>query len=117
MVVSDDLSLVLKRPEGGLDLVGSPFRGTYEEGAPVVGRFPVAAAFRLVKAPRAEVRPVPRTVALGQLVGNLTFVAEAFRERPDLFASVEAAFAGVPLRHLLFAKDDSYWEAIDASGL
>jgi hypothetical protein len=116
-VVSDDLSLVLPRPEGGLDLVGSPFRGTYEGGAPIVGRFPLAAGFRLVKADRAEVRPVQRTLALGQLVGSLTFVAEAFRERPDLFASIEAAFAGIPLLHLHFAKDDSYWDAIDAAGL
>jgi hypothetical protein len=116
-VVSDDLSLVLPRPEGGLDLVGSPFRGTYEEGEPVVGRFPLAAGFRIVKAENAVVRPVQRALAFGQLVGNLTFVAEAFRERPDLFASVEAAFAGVPLFHLQFRKDDSYWDAIDAAGL
>jgi len=116
-VVSDDLSLVLPRPGGGLDLVGSPFRGTYEEGAPVVGRFPLAAGFRIVKDVKAEVRAAPRAVAFGQLVGNLTFVAEAFRERPDLFASIEAAFAGVPLLHLHFKKDDSYWDAIDAAGL
>jgi hypothetical protein len=116
-VVSDDLSLVLPRPGGGLDLVGSPFRGTYEEGGPVVGRFPLAAGFRILKAASAEVSAVPRTVALGQLVGNLTFVAEAFRERPDLFASIESAFAGVPLLHLHFRKDDSFWSAIDAAGL
>jgi len=116
-VVSDDLSLVLPRPGGGLDLVGSPFRGTYEEGEPVVGRFPLAAGFRIVKDVEAEVRGAPRAVAFGQLVGNLTFVAEAFRERPDLFASIEAAFTGVPLLHLHFKKDDSYWDAIDAAGL
>jgi hypothetical protein len=116
-VVSDDLSLVLPRPGGGLDLVGTPFRGTYEDGAPVVGRFPLAAGFRIVQAASAEVRNAPRAIAFGQLVGNLTFVAEAFRERPDLFASVEAAFAGVPLHHLHFRKDDSYWDAIDAAGL
>ena len=116
-VVSDDLSLVLPRAGGGLDLVGSPFRGTYEGGDPVVGRFPLAAGFRIVKADRAEVRKVKRVIAFGQLVGNLTFVAEAFRERPDLFASVEAAFASVPLFHLHFKKDDSYWDAIEAAGL
>jgi len=115
-VVSDDLSLVLPREDGSLDLVGSPFRGTYEGGAPVVGRFPLAAGFRIVKASSASVQDAPRAVAFGQLVGNLTFVAEAFRERPDLFASVERAFAGVPLRHLHFTKDDSYWDAIDAVG-
>jgi len=116
-VVSDDLSLVLPRQGGGLDLVGSPFRGTYDSGEPVVGRFPLAAGFRIVKAAAAEVREAPRAVAFGQLVGSLTFVAEAFRERPDLFASVEAAFAGVPLHHLHFKKDDSYWDAIDAAAL
>lgn len=116
-VVSDDLSLVLPRAGGGLDLVGSPFRGTYEGGDPVVGRFPLAAGFRIVKAERAEVREAKRVIAFGQLVGNLTFVAEAFRERPDLFAAIEAAFASVPLFHLHFRKDDSYWDAIDAKGL
>ena len=116
-VVSDDLSLVLPRPGGGLDLVGSPFRGTYEEGEPVLGRFPLAAGFRIVKDVSAAVRSAPRAIAFGQLVGNLTFVAEAFRERPDLFASIQAAFSGVPLLHLHFRKDDSYWDAIDAAGL
>lgn len=116
-VVSDDLSLLLPRAGGGLDLVGSPFRGTYEDGAPVVGRFPLAAGFRIVKADTAAVRPVHRAIALGQLVGNLTFVAEAFGARPDLFASIEAAFASVPLMHLHFRKDDSYWDAIDEAGL
>lgn len=116
-VVSDDLTLVLPRQGGGLDVVGSPFRGTYEGGEPVVGRFPLVAGFRIVKGERAEVRVVPRAVAFGQLVGNLTFVAEGFRERPDLFASIEAAFAAIPLRQLHFRKDDSFWDAIDAAGL
>jgi hypothetical protein len=60
---------------------------------------------------------VPRPIAFGQLVGNLTFVAEAFSKRPDLFARVERAFAQVPLHHLEFRKDDSYWDAIGAAGL
>ena len=55
-------------------------------------------------------------LVLGQLVGNLTFVAEAFDRRPDLFASVERAFATTPLAHLHFTRDDSYWDAIAAAG-
>jgi hypothetical protein len=50
-------------------------------------------------------------------VGNLPFVAEAFAERPDLFASVQQTFATLPLAHLHFRKDDSYWDAIAAAGL
>ena len=115
-MVSDDLSLVLPDGNGGLELVGSPFRGTYEEGDPVVGRFPVAAGFRLIQAPQAEVRRVRRVRALAELVGNLPFVAEAFASRPDLFDRLQRAFDALPLAHLHFRKDDSYWDAIRSAG-
>jgi len=116
-IVSDDLSLVLPNSSGGPDLVGSPFRATDAGGLPVVGRFPLAAAFRIVKDVVVEVRPASRAIVLGQLVGNLPFVAEALGARPDLFATIERAFASVPLMHLHFRKDDSYWDAIDGAGL
>lgn len=116
-VLSDDLSLVLPPDAGGeLHVVGSPFRGTYEGGEPVVGSFRLCAGFRLIKDERAAVRDVPRLRALAELVGNLPFVAEAFDRRPDLFERIHGAFAGLPLAHLHFRKDDSYWDAIHAAG-
>lgn len=115
--VSDDLSLTLPGEDGRLELIGSPFRGTYEGGAPVEGRFALRAGFRLIQAPRAEVREVGRVQGLSELVGNLPFLAESFSRRPDLFARVEGAFAPVPLFHLHFRKDDGYWDAIEAAGL
>ena len=111
-VVSDDLSLVLPGEDGRPELVGSPFRGTYEEGAPVVGRFPVAAGFRLVQDREAAVKAVPRSRALAELVGNLTFVAELYARAPELWEALERTFREVPLAHLHFRKDDSYWDAI-----
>jgi len=116
-VVSDDLSLLLPGHGGALELVGSPFRGTYTHGPPVVGRFPLAAGFRLIQAPRAAVMPVARARAMSELVGNLPFVAEAFGTRPDLFDRVVSAFSAIPLCHLHFRKDDSYWDAIESAGL
>ena len=116
-VLSDDLSLVLPRQGGGIDLVGTPFRGTFGGGPAVVGAFPLAAGFRIVKSDRAEVREVPRSIALAELVGNLPFVAEFFAKRPDLFERVERTFASVPLAHLHFRKDDTYWDAITGAGL
>ena len=116
-VVSDDLSLVLPGEGGGLVLVGAPFRGTYEAGDPVQGSFPLAAGFRLVKASEPDVRLVPRSRAMAELVGNLPFVAEAFPGRPDLLEKIENAFRSVPLAHLHFRRDDSYWDAIDRAGL
>lgn len=116
-VVSDDLSLLLPGVDGRLDLVGSPFRGTYEGGEPVVGRFPLAAGFRLVQAPTAEVRPVARIRALAELTANLPFVADSLGTRPDVFERLRVAIAPVPLAHLHFRKDDSYWDAIARAGL
>ena len=34
-----------------------------------------------------------------------------------MFEFVEKAFDQVPLSHLHFRKDDSFWEAIDEAGL
>lgn len=116
-VISDDLSLVLPDGEGRPQLVGSPFRGTYEGGDPVVGRFPLVAGFRLVQAESASVHEVSRVRVFGELVGNFPFVAEAYAERPELFGSMEQAFKDIPLRHLHFSKDDSYWDAILTAGL
>ncbi len=116
-IVSDDLSLVLPSEDGTPHLVGSPFRGTYEGGPPVLGSFPVAAGFRIVQATTAEVRQVARIRALSELVGNLPFVADSFGRRPDLFPKIQATFSSVPLAHLHFRRDDSYWDAIEREGL
>jgi hypothetical protein len=116
-VVSDDLSLLLPAADGSLELVGTPFRGTYEEGDPSNESHPLAAGFRIIKDDHAVVRTIPRIQALAELVGNLTFVADYFGARPDLFANVDRIFKGIPLAHLHFRKDDSYWDAIDEAGL
>lgn len=117
MVLSDDLSLVLPDSAGKLVLVGTPFRGTFEGGAPVVAPFPLAAGFRLVQAASAEVRAVPKVRALTELVASLPFVAEAAGTESGLLGRIEASFEGVPLAHLHFRPDDSFWDAIAAAGL
>ena len=70
----------------------------------------------LIQDTRAEVRPIDRSRAFAELVGNLPFVAEAFSKRGDLFRRTLESFSTLPLAHLHFAKDDSYWDAIAAAG-
>jgi hypothetical protein len=112
-IVSDDLSLVLPDETGKLQLVGSPFRGTYEGGPAVHGMFPLAAGFRIIKSEEAKVEPVPRPRAFAELIGNLPFVAEALAERPEVLTQIQAAFGGVELGHLRFRKgEDEWWEAV-----
>lgn len=111
-ILSDDISLLLPGDDGRLQLVGSPFRGTYVGGEPVMGTFPLTAGFRIVQAKQAAVQEVPRIRALSEFVGNMPFVAEAFSSRPDLFENIEKKLLDTPLAHLCFCKDDSYWDAI-----
>ena len=48
---------------------------------------------------------------------NLPFVAEGFARRPDLFGKIQRSFESIPLMHLHFIKDDTYWDAIREAGL
>ncbi len=116
-VVSDDLTLLLPDDEGRPEVVGAPFRGTYSGGAPVEGRYPVAAAFRLKKAGPGEtvaVEPLSPVHAMGGAIANLPFVVDQLHARPELFDRVEKVLASFPIRALRFRKDDdSFWDLID----
>jgi hypothetical protein len=112
--VSDDLTLLVRAPGGALSVVGGVFPGPFE-AEPL--RAPLAAGFRLVQAEAPAIVSASRTILFGQVVANLPFLVETLDARPDLFARLEETFAGVPLFHLHFRKDDSYWDVIDRAGL
>ncbi|MCZ6697260.1 MAG: hypothetical protein O7A63_12055 [Acidobacteria bacterium] len=111
-VISDDLTLLLRRPDG-LVAAGSPFRGTYTAGEPVVGTFPVAAFYRLRKDSRTEVRP-DNGGCFADLLGNLPYVVDQMQQRPEIIDAVRARVAGLSFRYLHFQKDVDFWPAIDA---
>ncbi|HET9482077.1 MAG TPA: hypothetical protein VFP98_10005 [Candidatus Polarisedimenticolia bacterium] len=115
-VVSDDLTLMLPG-RSGLEVVGAPFRGTYEGGDPVHGRFPVAAAFRLRKAAPGEgaaVLPLKRSIAMAEAIANLPFVVDQLHAGEELFEAAETLFGPIPIHALRFRKgDDSWWDAIE----
>jgi len=110
-VISDDLTPILRRP-GGLEGLGSPFRGTYRAGDPVVGRFPIAAFYRLRKDQGTFVRP-GEGACFADLLGNLPWVVDQLPRHPDLADRVHEAVAGVPFFYLHFEKDADFWPAID----
>jgi hypothetical protein len=120
-VISDDLTLLLPGRDGGLEAIGSPFRGTYTQGEPVHGRFPLAAAFRLRKAAEdetARVEPLPPAQALPDAFANLPFVVDQLHRSPKLFASIERSLKSIPMYLLRFTRhDDSFWDVIEAAGV
>ena len=112
-VISDDLTLVLSRPEGPA-AAGGPFRGTYTRGAPVVGTYPIAGFYRLRKDERTSVRP-DDGACFADLLGNLPYVVDQLPRHPHLIDRVRALVAGATLRYLHFSRDESIWTAIDAA--
>ena len=110
-VISDDLTPMLRTPRG-LEALGSPFRGTYRVGDPVVGRFPVAAFYRLRKDASTFVR-AGDVACFADLLGNLPWVVDQLPRHPELADRAHAAVEGVPFLYLHFEKDADFWPAID----
>jgi hypothetical protein len=111
-VISDDLTLVLRRPEG-LVAAGGPFRGTYREGEPVVGTFPVGGFYRLRKDRVVRVEPDDGG-CFADLLGNLPFVVDQLPRHPEIIERVRARIEGARFRYLHFRMDQDFWPAIDA---
>ena len=111
-VISDDLTLVLGGP-GGLVAAGGPFRGTYRQGDPVVGTYPVAGFYRLRKDDRTAVGPEDGG-CFADLLGNLPFVVDQLPRHPEIMDRVRSTVDGARLRYLHFQRDVDFWPAIDS---
>ena len=112
-VNSDDLTLVLRRG-GALVVAGGPFRGTYAQGAPLVGTYPVVGFYRLRKDTRTVVRPDDGG-CFADLLGNLPFVVDQTPRHSHLIDGVRALVDGAFFAYLHFRKDEDFWPAIDAA--
>lgn len=110
-VMSDDLTPVLPGAHG-LEAIGSPFRGTYRAGEPVVGTFPIAGFYRLRKDARTEVRRGD-ALCFADLLGNLPWVVDQLPKFPQLADQVHAATRGARFFYLHFRKDEDFWPAVD----
>jgi hypothetical protein len=111
-VLSDDLTLLMRRPEG-LTAVGGPFRGTYDKGGPVHGVFPVAGFYRLRKDVVTTVRRGDGA-CFADLVGNLPWIVDQMARHPGFFDRARDVVGDTPFHYLHFRKDEDFWPAIDA---
>jgi hypothetical protein len=111
-VLSDDLTPILPGADG-LEAIGSPFRGTYRIGEPVVGRFPIAGFYRLRKDARTEVKRGD-AFCFADLLGNLPWVVDQLPKFPQLADQVHAATRSARFFYLHFRKDEDFWPAVDA---
>jgi hypothetical protein len=112
-VVSDDLTLVLPDSLGRLEVVGAPFRGTYTQGDPVVGRYALHSAYRLRQDARTFVEPTAAAVVLAELLANLTFVVDQVGHVPGLAERLQTRLLSFPTYDLHLRKQPGFWRAIE----
>jgi hypothetical protein len=110
-VVSDDLTLVRKMPEG-YRVAGTPFRGTYTGGLPVKGLFPIAGVYRILKAERERLEACPAREALAILLANCPFVVDHLAMRPEILDRLGAFQASHPLAYLHFTLRGDFWSVL-----
>jgi hypothetical protein len=107
-VLHDDL-LALYAQNGRTFVSALPLAGT----APP-SRHPLAGLFLLAHAPKPFLQPVPRAIALAELVANSPVVNAAPQHLPTLFRFWRSLLATTPVHRLHFRPDSSFWEVLHA---
>ena len=111
-VVSDDLTLV-RRMGGTYALAGTPFRGTYTRGRPILGSFPIAGIFRIFKAAHNRREECPRNHAVADLLAAAPFVVDQLARAPRILSILKSLDDAHPLSYLHFNLNGDFWEVLD----
>ena len=112
LILSDDLTMVVRMGDGEYRACSVPFRGLYAPRPDSDSTWPVAGFFRLVQDTSDRLDPVDRSRAIGELVGSLPFVTERSEMAGDVIDVVAAATAAVPVFRLHFRKDRTFWDVV-----
>jgi hypothetical protein len=116
LVLSDDLTMILRSGTGEYRACSVPFRGLFAPRPESDESWPVAGFFRLIQASEDRLEPVRGARAIGELVGSLPFVTERSEIAGDVIDTIAAAASRVPVFRLHFRKDRTFWRLIEATG-
>lgn len=113
--LSDDMvALDLSGPEPMAGRV--PFFGLYPPEKRARGSFPIAAIFRLRKAPPEgpdRIVPLPPSVAAAHLLGSLPFVNDLGVVSPETLDLTAEVARRVPVAELWFRKRGDFWGMVE----
>lgn len=112
-VISDDLTMVI--PSGDtLVALGSPFRGTYDQGKVVRGKFPVAGLYRIVKDDKDYIEAKSPNILLSDVIANIPFVVDKLGQRKEIFDLIRNNLKKAPGYYLHFSKEGDFWTEIES---
>lgn len=113
LILSDDLTMVLRSASGEYRACSVPFRGLFAPRPESDRSWPVAGFFRLIQDKVDRLDEVRGARAIGELVGSLPFVTERSEIAGDVIDAVASAVSHVPVFRLHFRKDRTFWQLID----
>ena len=109
-VLNDDL-LLIGPADSGYKVWATPFG---KRRNPQVLSASLRALLRLHQARKDRLEPMPRGIALGELVANSPVVNADPSRASTLLSFWEGVSSGVPVFRLCFDRSNAFWEAIDA---
>jgi hypothetical protein len=115
LVLSDDLTMVLRSSEGGYRACSVPFRGLFAPRPESDQSWPVAGFFRLIQDRVNRIEEARGARAVGDLVGSLPFVTERSEIAGDVIDAVAAAVSRVPVFRLHFRKENTFWRLVETA--
>jgi hypothetical protein len=111
-VLSDDLTLVVRGPNGGYEASGIPFGMAHHRTPDTGGSFPIAGLFRLAQSREVGLEPLAGARALAEVSGSLPFVMQATGQAAKAIDVVARAIEAIPVHRLRFRKDDAFWGVV-----
>ncbi len=112
LVLSDDLTMVVKASDGEYKACSVPFRGLFAPLVESVREYPLAGFFRLVQDSSDSLEPLEGAAAVGEVLASLPFVLERPEIAGDVIDTVAGATLRVPVFKLRFRKDRTFWNVI-----
>lgn len=110
LTLNDDLLLLLPH-KNGWQAYGTPFWNP-SQTTPSPQHAPITGLFRLVQDKTVQLKKMNTSQAIAELLGNIPVIPLSAQKNAQLLKRLEALLTVIPIYHLHFIPDDSFWKVI-----
>ncbi len=112
LVLNDDLVALMPR-DGQWHMHATPFSNPTQHTPAGPGSAIVSGAYRLIQDRRVYVEDLPFAIAVAEIVASSPVVCADPARTLDLLTRARQLHTAVPVRHLHFLPDDSFWNVVE----
>ena len=112
-ILSDDLTLVVRREGGTYAAAGIPFGLAHHRVPETSAAFPIASLNRLVQSRTVRRDRLSTAQAVADVAASLPFVMQETGQATLAMATVGESLETIPVYRLEFREDDSFWKVVE----